>query len=431
MISQLIHHILLASICSTFFISIFVLFRKILIKYTGARWNYYLWFIIFIPWFVVWLPLNFIPNIDINFQPLKKSLDIGQQIQYVSFVSSFSVTNIIFITWLIGTAFCAVYILFKHFQFIALLKKKSSLLTSNQKNIVNNLLSSVNLISLERICLSSIILSPIICHIIKSKIYLPHNFFQDYTSTEQKYILQHECVHYQRCDLIANTAMLIIICINWFNPIILFSYRYFRAAQELSCDSMLCQQFSSHEKKAYGYALLKSAIHPPSQNFVTTCKWNTGILLKERMAMLKHHHSNPIRNLLGLLVLLTTASVAIAAPHLNKWSRGLTISNASFKSLSFSIDNTCSENIGIINAMSIKTISRETINNVCQKNPSHCKTYVFQTDNCSGNPISMIVIDINQGVQTIAVYGPYNVGTGSNSFNLFFNGPWDQNQKRK
>lgn len=425
MISQLIHHILIASICSTLFASAFILLRNILFKYIGARWNYYLWFIIFIPWFSIWLPLNFLPDMDtsLNFHILTDHLDthIHQSVK-----ASYSLLNLFFKVWLSGFMIASIYLLIRHFQFIFFLKEHSQPLTVIQKETVKKAIVSKNSISLTRIYISNILSSPMICHIIQSRIYLPENFFSDYTITEQKYILQHECVHYQRCDLIANTVMLVLICINWFNPIIYFSYRYFRSAQELSCDSIISQQFSSSEKKAYGLALLKSAFQPSSQIASMSCWWNSGKQLKERCSMLKYHHAKPIRNLLGLFVLTTAASVAIAAPNLEKRdiAADMKVSNSSKSKLSFSIDNICSEEIGVINSHSVKVVSRKHINNACQANPTRCVTQVYSTDNCSGNSIATLVFDITGwGVMSIMPHtDSYRVG--ANGFNLFFDGPW-------
>ena len=41
MINQLIEHLLIASLCSAFFATAFILLRNILYKYIGAKWNYY------------------------------------------------------------------------------------------------------------------------------------------------------------------------------------------------------------------------------------------------------------------------------------------------------------------------------------------------------------------------------------------------------
>lgn len=425
MINELLHTLSIASFCTTIFALVFIILRKRIIKSVGAQWNYYLWFIIFIPWIAIWLPLNFSSDTTLNFQLLTNSLDIQQKLQHVAFASNIFAPPVIFSIWLLGVFFYSMLILFRHFKFIFLLKKNSHSLTIDQQKLIKNVLINKNSIPLQRIYLSTEIASPLICHIIKSKIYLPINFLQDYTSSEQKYVLQHECVHYHRCDLIANTAMLILICLNWFNPIILFSYRYFRSAQELSCDAILSQQYSSAEKKAYGYTLLKASFNEISHASSMSCWWNSGKQLKERCAMLKFHQPKPTKNFIGVITLSILTGVAIAAPNFDKYSSGMKISNSSKNPLTFSADSGCSEEMGVIEAHSVKMISRLHLTETCQKNPAHCQMFVYATSNCSGKPIVTLVIDITGwGVMNIQPPFSNSYHVGANGFNLFFDGSW-------
>jgi beta-lactamase regulating signal transducer with metallopeptidase domain len=426
MINQLMHNVYLASLCSTFFASLFIVFRKNFIHYLGACWTYYLWFIIFIPWFSVCLPEHFFPNIDTkyHFHILTKFLDV-QRVQHTSIHARFLLKKIIFMAWLTGALLYAIYISSKHIRFISLLKKNRQLLTDSQKAMVKNILFNI---SRNGIYVSTVITSPMICHIVKSKIYLPDEFFQYYTRAEQKYILQHEYIHYQRCDLIANTAMLILICLNWFNPVIVFSYRYFRSIQELSCDSILIQSFSSFEKKAYGYTLLKSVIQPLSKTAEMVCRWSTHKQLKERCVMLRYHHSTPIKNFIGLFMFLTAVSAAIAAPTFEKWhiETDLNISNSTKYDLSFSIAKICSDKVGIIEPHSVKVFSRKYINEACQANLTQCDVEVYSTANCSGNSFVTFIFDVTEwGVEKIFPHSNFlDIKSDANGFNIFFEGPW-------
>jgi hypothetical protein len=129
-------------------------------------------------------------------------------------------------------------------------------------------------------------------------------------------VLQHEFFHFKRRDLLANGLMLLFGCINWFNPIMFFVYRYFRHSQELSCDAMISKQFTLLEKKAYGYALVKTVINQSSETSSVSCWWNTGIELKERCQMLKFNHSKPIKALIGGFILISTIFTTFAAVSL-------------------------------------------------------------------------------------------------------------------
>jgi len=59
MITQLIHGVFAASLCSTALAIFFISTRKIIVRYVGATWNYYIWFSVFIPWVAIWVPFYF------------------------------------------------------------------------------------------------------------------------------------------------------------------------------------------------------------------------------------------------------------------------------------------------------------------------------------------------------------------------------------
>lgn len=425
MINQLLHHLWVASLCTSIFCLIFISLRKLIIKSIGTQWNYYLWFTIFIPWFAVWLPFNFLSDMNFNLDVTRNTVNTQQMAHAIPIIAKIDWPTILFSFWLSGMFFYALLMIIRHFKFISVLNKNSHPLTVDQIKLIKNSLTNKKLIPLDRIFISGKIISPLICHIFKSKIYLPTRFLQDYTSAEQKYVLEHEDIHYHRCDLIANTAMLILSCINWFNPIIWFSYRYFRINQELSCDAIVSQQYSAAEKKAYGYALLKASGNEVKNMSAMNCWWNSDNQLKERFAMLKYHQTKPLKNLFGLITLSILTSIAIAAPNIDKYNLGMNISNSSKNPLTFSIGGVCSKEIGVIKAHSVTVISREKITNACYKNLTSCKTEVYATADCSGNSITTLTLNVT-GWGVISIAPPFSDSyeIGANGFNLFFRGPW-------
>src|SRR5579862_4076042 len=272
MINQ-ICNIFFASLSSSIFFILLLIFKNKILQHIGARWYYYLWFTLFIPWISIWLPLDFsLANSPrINIAPLIKYID--------SFVVDFYLRyqywpiKLVSYFWLTGASLALLYISYSHLKFVLNLKKESVPLTLNQQKIMKASLKNKNLIPLSRIYITPLLNSPMICHIIHSRIYLPDNFFSRYNANEKSYVLHHECIHFQRCDLLSNISMIILLCLNWFNPLLLYSYRYFRGAQELSCDALLSQQYSMFDSKAYAYALLKTAVNQSSQSSLT-CPWN-------------------------------------------------------------------------------------------------------------------------------------------------------------
>ena len=85
-------------------------------------------------------------------------------------------------------------------------------------------------------------------------IIIPGNFPED----EMRQILLHELCHYKNKDCLKLWAAIIILCINWFNPIIWYAFKVFRTDIEMLCDDRVLKITDS--KKCYAQALVKSSM---------------------------------------------------------------------------------------------------------------------------------------------------------------------------
>ena len=135
MTDQLMHGIFGASLCSTGLAILFITIRKILARYIGSRWNYYMWFSVFIPWATIWIP--FYPwtiAAVLAIYTLVKPI-ISPVLIYTPMASKifFTITNgskysiilskLCFLLWITGTLTCLSYIILRHFQFVKVLRK--------------------------------------------------------------------------------------------------------------------------------------------------------------------------------------------------------------------------------------------------------------------------------------------------------------------
>jgi len=319
MIERIIHAVLIASLISSIFAIIFMNLRNYIARYIGPTWNYYAWFSLLLPWFAILTPVKFwyiwtIATTFFMYEILKPFNFIFAKL-ITPLINggfwSFEKIKLFFIIWLCGAISTLLYIIFRHLQFTKRLKLQSSVLNSEEREKIKLLQITPHLD--KKIYLSSIVLSPLLCHLFMPRIYLPQQFFQIYNPTEQKYILQHEYYHFKRCDLLANTIMLILGCLNWFNPFIFFAYRYFRYAQELSCDAKVSQKLTFADKKIYGVALVKTALQQTNSASLASCWWGTGIEIKERCHMLKFTHTKLLQIGAGLFLVTGTLLTALVA----------------------------------------------------------------------------------------------------------------------
>ncbi|HEX8364577.1 MAG TPA: M56 family metallopeptidase [Allosphingosinicella sp.] len=154
---------------------------------------------------------------------------------------------------------------------------------------------------------------PIAVGLLDRRIVVPSDFETRYDQAERRLAAEHEYVHHRRGDIWWNLAALIVLALNWFNPVAWIAFLAFRADQELACDAAVAAGASADERHAYASALIKSASRP---GLISACPLNHADQLKRRLRMMKHHRHSRLRSLGGAaaLAVLAGAGLTLAAP---------------------------------------------------------------------------------------------------------------------
>jgi hypothetical protein len=150
---------------------------------------------------------------------------------------------------------------------------------------------------------------------LRRRIVVPADFASRYSPEERALALDHEAVHHRRFDLWWNHLGLLILALNWFNPIAWFAFRAFRADQELACDAAVAAAAPAETRHDYARALIKSASRP---GLIAACPLNHADQLKRRLKMMKFHKASRLRMIGGTaaIVLLGGLSLAVGGPGL-------------------------------------------------------------------------------------------------------------------
>jgi beta-lactamase regulating signal transducer with metallopeptidase domain len=100
---------------------------------------------------------------------------------------------------------------------------------------------------------------PAVVGLLRPRIVTPFDFSRHYTAREQLVVLAHEATHIRRHDTLANAAVALAACVNWFNPAIHVLARYLRIDQEFACDA---QVIAAHPtaRRSYAEAMLKTQL---------------------------------------------------------------------------------------------------------------------------------------------------------------------------
>jgi hypothetical protein len=88
---------------------------------------------------------------------------------------------------------------------------------------------------------------------------LPHAVIipNGFSESEEYQILLHELCHYRHKDYLKLWAGLLILCVNWFNPLVWYAFKLFRTDLEMLCDDRVLSV--TDNKKEYARVLVKSA----------------------------------------------------------------------------------------------------------------------------------------------------------------------------
>ncbi len=162
---------------------------------------------------------------------------------------------------------------------------------------------------------SAAVPGPLALGLLDRRIVVPADFDTRYSPEERRLALDHECVHHRRGDIWWNHAGLVILALNWFNPIAWVAFRAFRADQELACDAAVAGSASAEARLDYARALIKSASRP---GLIAACPLNHADQLKRRLKMMKDHKVSRVRMLGGAaaVALLAGVSMTFGAPGL-------------------------------------------------------------------------------------------------------------------
>jgi beta-lactamase regulating signal transducer with metallopeptidase domain len=166
-----------------------------------------------------------------------------------------------------------------------------------------------------RLIESPAVQGPLALGLLRRRICIPADFASRYSPEERALALDHEAIHHRRGDLWWNHLGLLILALNWFNPIAWFAFKAFRADQELACDAAVAAAAPAQARHDYARALIKSASRP---GLIAACPLNHADQLKRRLKMMKFHKASRLRMIGGsaAIVLLGGLSLAVGSPGL-------------------------------------------------------------------------------------------------------------------
>lgn len=139
---------------------------------------------------------------------------------------------------------------------------------------------------------------PALVGLLRPRIVLPADFEQRYSAPQRALLLRHESVHWRRGDMPCNAVALLLLSLQWFNPLAYVALAAFRRDQEMACDARVLAR-RPRQRRRYAEAMLLGGLEtsmPP-----LGCPWPSRHPLKERLEMLKQPAPRPHQRSLALV----------------------------------------------------------------------------------------------------------------------------------
>ena len=154
--------------------------------------------------------------------------------------------------WMVGSVALLLYFILIYCRHLLKIKKQTPVIASESLTLLDSCKQTLGI--KRKVQLVTGDGSPMLAGFFAPKIVLPSG----YSPKEQRDILLHELCHLKNGDIMILWLALVILCFNWFNPVIWYSFFVLRQDIEVYCDSRVLAY--SDNKKEYAGLLLKTAL---------------------------------------------------------------------------------------------------------------------------------------------------------------------------
>lgn len=179
-----------------------------------------------------------------------------------------------------------------------------------------------------RLVMSDAVDGPVAFGLWQRYVAVPHDFFARYVAEERALAIDHELSHHRHGDLWANSAALLLLAAQWFNPFAWRAIRAFRFDQEAACDARVltmahCEEQSERTAR-YATAIVKAAVGPRLSLAAPMAVHDN---LQERLTMLTQADISKKRGLVGRL-LIGSATLAVLGATATLVPAGIVVAKA-------------------------------------------------------------------------------------------------------
>lgn len=315
-LSSIFKMVVLSSITASVIAIIILIVKKLFKTKLNVTWQYYIWFLLIIRLIV---PSGFeTPLSKLNMATVTERVQISQSLsknnnnqksntQNSNKVSKVKVEaksdlketkdkdfkyyfNIASMVWVIGVGLSSAVIFLINGLLFIKINKQPICKDPNTMKVFEKCKSIMKISKFIPIVYDRYVGTPALFGLIKPKVLINPDLINKLSFEEKKFIFLHELSHFRRKDVFTSWVMIFCGVVNWFNPIIWFSFHKMWEDCELACDAYVLSHLENEEQKQYGKTIISLA------SFVSRNKWipgTTGIInsesnIKRRIIMIKN-----------------------------------------------------------------------------------------------------------------------------------------------
>ncbi len=276
---MLFNHFITSFIVSSISIGGILLIRKLCANQLSAKWQYNLWFLLFIALTLPLIPQQLIPFEKyahfFNVNPIDKADNAASNFMEESELSGtnwmedftisvnhlkvdFLETSLTYV-WLAGMIILTMLFLHAWFKLKKIKTTAAMLKNKEVLQLFDSLEQDFHIAKPVILCESSLITSPMTFGLFKTYIVLPPHLERWMSINDIKYILMHELHHYKYKDIATNYLMIIFQIIYWFNPLVWIAFGKMKDDREVACDTAVLQLLDKDFHTDYGNAMINFA----------------------------------------------------------------------------------------------------------------------------------------------------------------------------
>ncbi len=297
---------------------ILLIIKRIFKNKLSPKWQFYIWAILLIRLLIPSLPesdASLFKNIPSSDQAIVREYDYrlqesvkiyyspgGDGQQYITLNSS--VLDRIKKIWLVGVMLLASYFIIVYGVFYIRVRRLKTCEDTDINYLFQRCKSTLHIT--KEIDILRGYPTPMLTGILKPKIMMPDGYNMD----EMRQIFFHELCHVKYGDVFYNLLNTVLLCLQWFNPIMWVATFTIRRDMELLCDQRVLE--ITNNRKLYAKVLLKTALSKNKFIPCTTSIQNGEKEIKKRIKFIASNRRNKlIYSIISVIVIMIVSLICL------------------------------------------------------------------------------------------------------------------------